>query len=383
MKKGILIISCIATCLSLKAQDQTINGDLEITGNLGIGVNDSGRKLRVDMGLAEFRTYDYGTEITVNTQGGWARSYLVRNLAQTQNVAFGGHNGTAFISTGFDIATDATGYRNQKLTIKSSGNIGIGTENPSTKLEISSNKTKFITLQRDGVVKKGHIGYGAAQDGSIYLGTDDNTYSLYVQQDGRIGMGTISPTTKLEISSDKTKFITLHRDGVVKKGHIGYGAGNGGSIYLGTEDTPYGIYLQQNGKVGIGTYNPDEKLSVNGKIHTKEVKVDLNGWSDFVFDKAYDLPTLEEVENHINTNGHLLDVPSEKDVLENGILLGEMNATLLQKIEELTLYTIEQDKQLTQQQEEIALLQDQNKVIKEQAKDIKELKALVNQLLKE
>jgi hypothetical protein len=87
-------------------------------------------------------------------------------------------------------------------------------------------------------------------------------------------------------------------------------------------------------------------FDVNGKIHTKEVKVDLIGWSDFVFENNYNLPTLKEVENHIKEKGHLKDIPSAKEVAENGIFLGEMDSKLLQKIEELTLYTIAQEKKI-------------------------------------
>ncbi|GGF10321.1 hypothetical protein [Flavobacterium limi] len=87
-------------------------------------------------------------------------------------------------------------------------------------------------------------------------------------------------------------------------------------------------------------------MAVKGRFITEEIKVKeygSSGWPDFVFAKNYKLPTLTEVENYINTNGHLQNIPSACEVEENGILLGEMNAKLLQKIEELTLYIIKQE----------------------------------------
>ncbi|WP_240964190.1 fibronectin type III domain-containing protein [Flavivirga algicola] len=121
-------------------------------------------------------------------------------------------------------------------------------------------------------------------------------------------------------------------------------SGTSGNWTLNNQNVYY-----NTGNVGIGTTTPDEKLAVNGTIHTKEVRVDLDGWSDFVFEKDYKLPTLKEVEKHIKEKGHLKDIPSAKNVEEHGILLGDMNAKLLQKIEELTLYIIQQQKTLKEQ----------------------------------
>lgn len=96
--------------------------------------------------------------------------------------------------------------------------------------------------------------------------------------------------------------------------------------------------------LAIGTYNAGGyRLSVAGKIRAEEVKV-CTGWADFVFADDYSLASLSEIEQYLKENKHLPDIPSEAEVLENGIELGAMDAKLLQKVEELTLYAIEQNK---------------------------------------
>lgn len=106
--------------------------------------------------------------------------------------------------------------------------------------------------------------------------------------------------------------------------------------------------LLTSGSIGIGTINTDGyKLAVNGIIRAKEIKVESD-WADFVFKKGYKLPTLEEVEQHIDEKGTLPGVPSEKEVKANGVNVAETNALLLQKIEELTLYIIEMKKEINE-----------------------------------
>ena len=103
--------------------------------------------------------------------------------------------------------------------------------------------------------------------------------------------------------------------------------------------------LITNGNVGIGTDKPQNKLDVNGTIRAKEILVESN-WADFVFKRNYKLPTLREVEEFIKEKGTLPNVPSEEEIKANGISLGKTNALLLQKIEELTLYVIQQQKEI-------------------------------------
>ncbi|MDR1717129.1 MAG: hypothetical protein LBS20_14950 [Prevotella sp.] len=128
---------------------------------------------------------------------------------------------------------------------------------------------------------------------------------------------------------------------------------SGGKTDVTSSFTNNPLFVSNSTNVGIGTDNPQSELDVAGTIRSKEVKIEATGWSDFVFNKNYDLPKLSEVEKHINEKQHLPGIPSEKEVLENGISVGEMQAKLLQKIEELTLYIIEQDKQNKDLQKQI------------------------------
>ena len=110
------------------------------------------------------------------------------------------------------------------------------------------------------------------------------------------------------------------------------------------------MFISPFGNVGIGVSNPDEKLTVKGKIHTQEVRIDLNGAvaPDYVFNKNYPLQTLKEIETYILNNKHLPEIPSAKEMEDEGLYLKKMNLLLLKKIEELTLHLIEQEKRIVE-----------------------------------
>ncbi len=110
------------------------------------------------------------------------------------------------------------------------------------------------------------------------------------------------------------------------------------------------FYTDGNVSIGTGNVANGYKLAVDGKIITEEVLVQLSGsWPDYVFKEGYDLPALREIEKHIKEKGHLPNIPSATEVEANGVQLGEMDKLLLEKIEELTLYTIQQQKELQSQ----------------------------------
>jgi len=113
-------------------------------------------------------------------------------------------------------------------------------------------------------------------------------------------------------------------------------------------------WVKQRGYIGTafnGTLN--SSLTVNGAINAKSLRLKQQGWADYVFDSAYRLLPLKDLANFIKAHSHLPDIPSAREVAQNGVGVGETQVALLKKIEELTLYTIEQDKKIAAQQDEL------------------------------
>ncbi|RBL89984.1 hypothetical protein DF182_26280 [Chitinophaga flava] len=117
------------------------------------------------------------------------------------------------------------------------------------------------------------------------------------------------------------------------------------------------ITATMDGNVGIGTRTPQSKLAVAGTLSAQKVKVTAIGWPDYVFDKNYHLPALQEVRTFIDEHGHLPEIPSAATIVKEGQDLGEMNKALLKKVEELTLYLMEEN--------------DNNKVLEKQVIELK------------
>ncbi|MCP4348877.1 MAG: hypothetical protein GY795_25640 [Desulfobacterales bacterium] len=234
-----------------------------------------------------------------------------------------------------------TGFKTFATEVKLDAGI---TTNHSSGLRISSYGTNFGQIRtnadNDMVLRVPHG--NLRTNGDLYLQNQDGSSwnDLYA--------GEIRVNDSIKIyDSDRLK------------GWI-WGEGSGIVIKAGNTDEDdirlWGnIYAQ--GNVGIKTENPQSELAVNGTITAKEVIVTQEGWPDYVFKDDHKLMPLDELEQSIKKNGHLPDIPSAEEVKKNGVSVGEMQASLLRKVEELTLYMIQLKKENEILKKQIATMQ--------------------------
>jgi len=213
--------------------------------------------------------------------------------------------------------------------------------------------------------------------GTHESGTEGGTGKILSSSySGRVGVGTTTPAGLLDVNGG---YFSRGQEVIASDGTSSYIKAKGNIYFQNSSNNGVLATMTNTGSFGIGTsaIPTDYKLAIAGKVISEEVKVQLQtNWPDYVFANNYDLPKLTEVESHIKAKGHLKDIPSAEEVKKDGFFLGEMDAKLLQKIEELTLYTIQQEKK-------IKVLEAEKIKTQQLEKEVEELKALVNKLIQD
>jgi len=208
--------------------------------------------------------------------------------------------------------------------------------------------------------------------------------SLTSTADGKLGIGTTDVTGTLAVGKTHGDKLLIGNSGWVNRAIIttGNDAQNGDYTDIkvaGVEANTAYIRINKAGNVGIGTATPDPAymLSVHGKIRAQALRVQSAGWSDFVFAKNYKLIPLDSLNSYIANNNHLPGIPTEKQVLKDGIDVSTIQSNLLQKVEELTLYIIDLNKQVKQLKEKNEELTRQNEEIESIKKQLLEFEKLL------
>ncbi len=370
------------------------------SGNVGIGTTSPGANLEI-LNSSVVQTTplvlrnEYGGPFDLKTVG-----LAFRGGNGYWAAIYGGQQFTNSWSCGslsFGTRTsDAAGVQT-KMTILANGNVGIGTTGPTGMLDVQgSSATNAYTAPADqadlrvlssnnrpldgGIIEVGgswgatgyiksealNVNAGAMTFGTRLNPNDTTMQPAMTLNGGNVGIGTTTPSYPLQIttgvniplwlSGSNTQCTLMEFQNTASGVTWGIGAGgNNGWSNNNFIIDQYGVgnrfVISNSGNVGIGTTNPTYPLSVNGTVRAKEVIVDT-GWSDFVFASNHRLAPLSEVEATIRTDHHLPGIPSQADVSAKGVSVGDMQARLLEKVEELTLYVIAQDKRIEKLEQE-------------------------------
>ncbi len=238
-----------------------------------------------------------------------------------------------------------------------------------TWMGLSSKNNFHINKEGGGniLLMGGNVGVGKSPSSGYALDVNGKINSSGISLAGSLSMETNDDAVlTFNNTDDSWQYFQFKRSGE-RKTWMGLSSKN--NFHINKEGD--GNILLMGGNVGIDTSNPLNKLSVNGSIWAKEVKVSFTDAADWVFEDDYELRTLEEVEKFVKENKHLPEIPSAEEFKEKNLNVAEMDNKLLQKVEELTLYLIEQNKQNKAQQLEIEELKRMNI---ELLKKIEELK---------
>lgn len=344
-----LALVCMTSPLWSQPAWQTCGSNLCASSgaNVGIGTTNASNKLAVEGGGASLGSSTYLNASFYQDQTGYRGIALGYNSSASIGVIAGISNGgpsqLAFWNA------NASGQWGEKVRIDPSGNVGIGTTTPPAKLEIDTayNVPSAPALRVNAWIDVNSSACGLAAIGSnAYLSSDNNFY--YSNTHSSAGATAI-----------------MFRDCGTDYQAIKFLTSSGATTANAQASMTERMRISSAGNVGIGTAAPQYKLSVNGTIGTKEVVVTNTGWADYVFKPDYRPMPLAEVSSYIEEHHHLPGIPSESEVQEKGVSLGDMQVKLLAKIEELTLHVIQAEERNTR-------LEQTNRDLQEQTRDMQE-----------
>ncbi|MGN6493883.1 MAG: hypothetical protein ACTHLE_17930 [Agriterribacter sp.] len=335
MRAILLFIVCIP--FLVKAQTNTFPS----SGNVGIGTTNPNAKL-------ELKTTSVGTSaLRLSSSAVGANSLNIVATGTEETTGGGGRSNVA--SCLFQRASDGADLFQLDLTNRQSyfvgENVGIGTTSPFGKLAVVKGSTR-IEMAPNGT-GLGDVFRIFGLNGSAFTVNSVVTSSGKLITDLGINYAVNGDHGGLSYALIGTKKAPVLRLSAEDGSIALYGDNGTGSDYR-TPTFNLGLYVQGDGKIGIGTTNTQGyQLAVNGDAIFTKVKVKTYAaWPDYVFNKGYNLRPLQEVEHFIAVNKHLPDVPSAAEVEKEGLNLGDNQAVLLKKIEELTLYIIDLQKQI-------------------------------------
>lgn len=316
---------------------------IKANGNVGIGTVYPGTLLDV---------YSGSNDPTLRVMSGQAGAWLTAQSTTGfyAGVKLIGNNGTQNWSAGmtqgnsnYSIAGSTDGSTNRFFNITYNGNIGIGTANPQSKFDVTlDNMTESNLMNANNV-----------NDVVIMRAPFGSNSSTVSNKAAKWGMRFVGRTDGV-LNSQKSAAIYASSED-----NLGYNRIVGLSFCTSDFDQNLleRMIISGTGNVAIGNKNPlNYKLAVEGTIGARKVKVTQESWADYVFSHNYQLRPLQDLETYIKHNQHLPDVPSAKDVAKDGIDLGDNQVLLLKKLEELTLYLIDQHKEINALKAEITAI---------------------------
>jgi hypothetical protein len=356
-----------------------IYGDFS-TGNLGFGTTTPENS--------------EGWDKTVEIKGNQHAKFLVSSVAGEITTGMWSHSLGFFGAPAGGITGTWTNHpfsfitnKQERMTITKEGSVGIGTWAPSSLLDVNG-VINGSDLQVNNSFASINTSVPGAQKGNIHLANkltaynsgNSITFGAINQADrAQAGIYTTSSNTGIKMyfgTSDDYATGAKTRMTLDEYGNVGIGKITPDAN--AKLDVAGNIY--SSGKVRIGDFTlpgsvlpgSDYSLAVNGSALFTKAVVKLNvNWPDYVFSKNYELPTLANVERYITENSHLPGVASAQEVEKSGIDLGDNQAVLLKKVEELTLYMIDMDKKMQQVQKENAEMKAENKNIKLELENLK------------